>query len=96
MFEGCASDQVAANRSGRPIGGISEAHCCEICQMTCPFEQSPNFFLDKRATIPEGMAHLEGIDSNGLFGVLSQWNEILSATQLPTNDPERAVCGVAR
>ena len=43
-----------------------------------------------------GMAHLGGESSNTLFDILAQWNQVLSAIQIPANAPERDICGVAR
>ena len=43
----------------------------------------------------EEMAHLGGESSNTLFDILAQWNQVLSAIQIPANAPERDICGVA-
>ena len=43
----------------------------------------------------EEMAHLSEESSNTLFDILAQWNQVLSAIQIPANAPERDICGVA-
>ena len=46
--------------------------------MARPFERNSNA-LCKRAAMPEGMAHLEGENSNLLFETLETWNEHLKS-----------------
>lgn len=86
----CAPDKV------RPRGGLEQSETAVNEILARSFEQSSNSILEKGATIPKGMAHLGGESSNTLFDILAQWNQVLSAIQIPANAPERDICGVAR
>jgi len=56
---------------------------------------APSEAFAKQTAVRLKMAHLGGESSNTLFDILAQWNQVLSAIQIPANAPERDICGVA-